>query len=88
MKDDGTPIHPEKDQQGYNPLAFPSEKGQNGMTLLDYIASKAMNEHLEYVLEKINGKPDYEGIAKESYNMANEMLKERQKYFNNENNEK
>lgn len=79
----------EENKQPENPQAFPMDYGHEGyrmepgMSLRDYFAAKAMqamNNSLEMVREMYKDKgnlsiEDY--IAKESYKMADAMLKTR-----------
>ena len=69
-----------------NPKAFPGQEGMNehvrantGMTLLDYFAGKAMQGELS---SQENGEIyGTDGIAVRAYEIAESMLKERQKYL-------
>ena len=73
-----------------NPLAFPQDANAcldeyRGMTLRDYFANSVLNgihsnERMfkEMMLDRGNENP-YDYVAKESYRMADAMLKEREK---------
>jgi hypothetical protein len=67
-----------------NPQAFPVDAGgtfQRGMSLRDYFATAAMQGIMSEYLSKGSGNgywSDYDMIAKEAYQVADQMLKERQ----------
>ena len=61
--------------------AFPSGEviiTQEGMTLRDYFAAKAMQGHFAYSPDGINKISKPETVAKMCYKMANAMLKARE----------
>jgi hypothetical protein len=67
-----------------NPNAFPSETAQkdySGMKLRDYFAAKAMQGIMSEYLSKGSGNgywAKYDMIAKEAYQVADAMLKQRE----------
>lgn len=61
----------------YNQPAFPSVDVTDGMTLLDYMAAKAMN-----AIVMVNPEGSTEYWAEASYRTAAAMLEERKKYIN------
>jgi len=54
------------------PHSGSTQYAQEGMTLRDYFAAKAMQAIL-------NGTKNYENVAKYAYQMADEMMKAREK---------
>ena len=77
-----------------NPLVFPltdpaskSEAENQSMTLLDYFAAKAMQAHItnpvymNSISEIKNTKKAAECVCKDSYMVALNMLKQRQKHL-------
>lgn len=76
-----------------NPEAFPNTivnnmgaiiGGQNGMTLRDYFANSAMkgiisNSDLSNIISGNNGMPNPEYVSEVSYQLADAMLKQREK---------
>jgi len=73
--------------ENYNPSAFPQSDFSNiqdaefkGMTLRDYFAAKAMQSLITRFDEKFVrdvNYPEHFGIGELSYNIADQMLKER-----------
>jgi len=66
----------------YNPPAFPvvqecgyDDPVMNGMSLRDYFAAKAM----QAMCEEVSRYDHFDSVAKDSYKMADAMLKERSK---------
>ena len=53
---------------------------QDGMTLLDYFAAKAMVAHITNP-HRIPGSSPAEEISQKAYELAQAMLKEREKYI-------
>lgn len=72
-----------------NPQAFPCYKGdimpQEGMTLIDYFAAKAMQSLMpkywdrRYITGDKTGHLGLEGLVMDAYDAAEAMLKEREK---------
>lgn len=54
---------------------------QEGMTLLDYFAAKAVNGILSNMANDIKSEQHIQTIVTNSYNIAKCMLKEREKYI-------
>jgi hypothetical protein len=69
-----------------NPKAFAAAKEyfvQHGMTLLDYFAAQAIPTLIDNFTNNGHSTANCgELVAKRAYTIANEMLKEREKYFN------
>lgn len=73
-----------------NPPAFPTKHSvldprstgfqtEEGMTLLDYFAAKALHGLLSSPMERFRGSADQRGTAKICYDFAEAMIAERQK---------
>ncbi|AVR47222.1 hypothetical protein C7S20_19285 [Christiangramia fulva] len=70
-----------KDEKTKNPFAFPVTDGetfcQDGMTLRDYFAAKAMQALIDQPI-MVGNTNATEILAKQSYIVADAMLKERE----------
>ena len=65
-----------EENKPYIPRAFPNDyNSEDGMSLRDYFAAKAMPELIKYYYSTYKF---LETIPKEAYNIADEMLKQRE----------
>jgi len=80
------PNNMDNEKKPENPKAFAAAKEyfvQHGMTLLDYFAAQAMPTMIDTLTSQGHSSANCgELVAKRAYTIANEMLKEREKYFN------
>ena len=74
-KPDGGPAFPREGFMGPHSWV----QSQSGMTLRDYFAAKAMQGHLSNPTVTEHPAYDREGLVRESYAIADAMLKEKEK---------
>ena len=79
MKDGGSAFPNESSEvTQYKPSSM-LIPGSTGMTLRDYFAAKAMQGHLSNPAVTENPAYDREGLVKDCYQMADAMIKERER---------